>query len=78
MQYKVVSFNGNWNVLVTDLVFLKTRYTEYGVVSNPRVRTILQGQPKFKELIGPMYDEDSNGNPMILYESNTANEILST
>lgn len=49
-----------------------------GFSENPRLRPELQGQPKFKGVLGPMWGgEDDEGQPIVRYEDQSAYDRLS-
>lgn len=80
MKYKLVTFDkeAGWDQiesqsLVNFTAMLEVRgYTLTGPHENPRTRPELQGQPKFTNLAGPMYDGG-----VIRYENWPAYELLS-
>lgn len=47
------------------------------VYSNKNTRDELQGQPKFKEICGPMYNGKKNGSTIIRYETTDLYDSIS-
>lgn len=52
-------------------------YQFEGIEAAPRLREELRGHPKFRELCGPMWGGEKDGEPVIRYESWPAYERLS-
>ena len=80
--YKIVRvIGGVWTTTLTDNImqFAKDEgYTFAGFVANNYNRRELLGQPRFKELVGPMYDGEKGGVAIVRYECPTAYETLSS
>lgn len=73
--------DGGWSTILTDDImrFAKDEgYTFVGFLVNNYNRRELLGQPRFKELVGPMYDDVRDGVVMIRYECPAAFEVFSS
>lgn len=80
--YKIVRvIDGTWTATLTNdmMKFAKDEgYTFVGFLVNNYNRRELLGQPRFKELVGPMYDGDKGGVAIVRYECPIAYETLSS
>jgi hypothetical protein len=61
------------------VAFAERGFVLAAYMDNPRVRTELQGQPKFEGLYGPMWGGwDDDGQAVIRYEDHGSYDFLST
>ncbi len=75
MRLIAITTNGNFDYQTKEAfieAMERNGYTLKGVETNHRLRTELQGQPKFEGLAGPMWDGDK-----IRYEDWSTNERMS-
>jgi len=79
-MFKVVSADHSGRLqakLYNSLQDLSKDHDVIGIHCKDYTREELQGQPKLAGLLGPMYDEDPEGNFIARYESQPAYSILS-